>query len=255
MTTNSLFDLSGKVAVVTGASKGIGKDVAVYLSESGADMVLIARDQQELESVADTIEKRGRKALPIAYDLADVSGLDSITDRILRHYGHIDILFNNAGTNIPKPALDVTEEDWDTVLGLNLKSAFFMTQSVGRHMVSRKKGKIINMSSQMALVGYQNRSAYAASKAGLSQLTRQLAIEWAPYHINVNAVAPTFVETPLTRPMLENEAFRQEVINRIPLGRVGKTEDLFGAVLYLASEASDMVTGQTLVVDGGWTVW
>lgn len=252
---NSLFDLSGKVAVITGASKGIGKDIAGLLAESGADTVLIARNKQELETTADEIATHGRKVLPISYDLTDVQGIPAMVERIMAECGQIDILVNNAGINIPKPALEVTEQDWDTVMDLNLKSAFFLSQAVGRHMINQRRGKIINMSSQMALVGYYKRSAYSSSKGGLTQLTKALAIEWASYQINVNAVAPTFIETPMTRPMFEDQQFKQEVLSRIPLGRLAKTEDLFGAILYLASSASDMVTGQTLVVDGGWTVW
>lgn len=252
----NLFDLSGKVAVITGGSKGIGKDIAAMLAGNGADVVIIARNQRELEEAAAEIRAAsGRKVLPISSDLTDVSAIPHVVEQIVSEFGQIDILVNNAGINIPKPALEVTEQDWDTVMDLNLKSVFFLSQAVGRHMIERRSGKIINMSSQMAFVGYYKRSAYSSSKGGVTQLTKALAIEWSSYQINVNAVAPTFIETPLTRPMLEDEQFKQDVLSRIPLGRLAKTEDLFGAVLYLASSASDMVTGQTLVVDGGWTVW
>ncbi len=252
----NLFDLSGKVAVITGGSKGIGKDIAGMLAEHGADIVLIARSEQELEQAAEEIRATsGRKVLPISSDLTDVSSIPHVVDRIVEEFGQINILVNNAGVNIPKPALEVTEQDWDTVMDLNLKSVFFLSQAVGRHMIERRSGKIINMSSQMAFVGYYKRSAYSSSKGGVTQLTKALAIEWSSYQVNVNAVAPTFIETPMTRPMLEDEQFKKDVLSRIPLGRLAKTKDLFGAVLYLASGASDMVTGQTLVVDGGWTVW
>jgi 2-deoxy-D-gluconate 3-dehydrogenase len=174
---------------------------------------------------------------------------------VYNHFGKIDILVNNAGLNVAKSAEELSPQDWDTVLDINLKSVFFMCQAAGKYMIDQKKGKIINMSSQMAFVGYYKRAAYSSSKGGLTQLTKALSIEWAPHQINVNAIAPTFIETPMTKSMFEDEKFKHEVISRIPLGRLAKTEDLFGGVLYLASHCSDMMTGQTLVVDGGWTVW
>jgi NAD(P)-dependent dehydrogenase (short-subunit alcohol dehydrogenase family) len=253
--TDRFFDLRGKVAIVTGASKGIGKELSIMLAKAGADLALIARNKEELAGVASEIEQLGGKALPVSFDLLDVENIPDMVSEIHNHFGKIDILINNAGTNIPKPALEVKIDDWDRVMDINLRSVFFLTQAVGRYMADQKKGKIVNMSSQMALVGYYKRAAYCASKGGLLQLTKALAIEWAEYKINVNSVAPTFIETPMTKPMFEDKAFYNEVISRIPLGRLGKVEDLYGAVLFLSSESSDMVTGQTLTVDGGWTVW
>ena len=164
-----------------------------------------------------------------------------------------DILVNNAGINIPKPALEVTEEDWRRVIDSNLTGLFFCCQAVGRIMVNQKSGKIINISSQTGTVAIQWRAAYCSSKAGVNLLTKELALEWGPHNVNVNAVAPTFIETPMTRPMLENQAFREMVLSKILLGRVGQPKDVLGAVIYLASEASDLVTGHVLLVDGGWT--
>lgn len=250
-----LFSLEGQAAIVTGASKGIGRKIAVALARAGADVAVVARSGNELAEVADEIGRLGRKVLAVPMDLFRVQDIPGKVDAIHDHFGKIDILINNAGMNIRKPALDVTEDDWDQVLDLNLKSAFFMSQAVARRMIPLGRGKIVNMSSQLALVGHYDRAAYCASKGGLSQLTRALAIEWAQYRINVNAIAPTFTETPLTKTMLENRDFREEVVSRIPLGRLGTEDDLLGATLYLSSAASDLVTGQTLVVDGGWTVW
>jgi 2-deoxy-D-gluconate 3-dehydrogenase len=250
-----LFSLEGKTAIVTGASKGIGKSIAVALARAGADVAVAARSEKELAEVADEISKLGRKVLAVPMDLFQVQDIPEKVEAIHNHFGKIDILVNNAGMNITKPALEVTEEDWDKVLDLNLKSAFFMSQAVSRYMIERSQGKIINMSSQMAFVGYYKRAAYCSSKGGLTQLTRALAIEWAKYRINVNAIAPTFIETPMTRPMFEDKNFLDDVLSRIPLGRLGKESDLLGAVIFLSSDASDLVTGHTLTVDGGWTVW
>lgn len=252
---SKLFDLSGKIAVITGASKGLGKDIAKLLATAGSRVAIVARDKEKLEAAAHELEIEGYDVLPLVCDLSKVEGIPMIMKQVYDHFGQIDILINNAGLNIPKPAEEVTEKDWDAILDINLKSAFFCSQAAGRYMVQRNQGKIVNVSSQMAFVGYYNRSAYCASKGGLTQMTRALAIEWAKHRINVNAIAPTFIETPMTESMFCDPDFREEVISRIPLGRLAKVEDLYGAMLYLSSHASDMVTGQTIVVDGGWTVW
>ncbi|WP_080848761.1 SDR family NAD(P)-dependent oxidoreductase [Cytobacillus gottheilii] len=250
-----LFGLDGKVAIVTGASKGIGKEVAIALAKAGAHVALIARNEHELNEVAKEINQTGKKALSVPMDLLDVDGMAGKVEEIYNYFGRIDILVNNAGINIPKSAMEVTEEDWDKVLDINLKSVFFLCKNVAKYMIPSREGKIINMSSQMAFVGYYKRTAYSSSKGGLLQLTRSLAIDWSKYNIKVNSIAPTFIETPMTKPMFEDKAFLEDVLNRIPLGRLGKTEDLFGAIIYLSSSASDMVTGHTIMVDGGWTVW
>jgi 2-deoxy-D-gluconate 3-dehydrogenase len=175
-------------------------------------------------------------------------------DRALAELGRIDVLVNNAGLNVPRLAVDVTEEDWDRVLDVDLKGVFFTTQAVAKKsMIPRGGGKIVNIASIMGVVGYSYRAAYCSAKAGLVNLTRVLAFEWARHGITANAVAPTFVETPLTRPMFEDAAFKEDVLRRIPLGRLGTPEDIAGAVVYLASPAADLVTGHTLLVDGGWT--
>nr|WP_303968615.1 glucose 1-dehydrogenase [Sporosarcina ureae] len=251
----SIFNLTGKVAVVTGASKGIGRDISLLLAEAGVDLAIIARSKNELDELSQEIQAKGRRVLPVSADLMDISSIPNIVDQIIRKYGRIDILINNAGINIPKPALETTEQDWDMVTDLNVKSLFFLTKEVGKHMCKQESGKVVNITSQMAFVGYYDRSVYCASKGSVTQMMKALAIEWAPHQINVNAVAPTFIETPMTKKMFQDPAFKEEVMSRIPLGRLAKSEDLFGAILYLSSGASDMVTGHTVVVDGGWTVW
>ncbi|WP_311200368.1 SDR family NAD(P)-dependent oxidoreductase [Oceanobacillus kimchii] len=252
---SKLFDLTGKTAIVTGAGKGIGRSIALMLAANGADVALMARNEDELSDVAKEIETIGQKALPIPVDLTNINEIQGVVDHVHQHFGKIDILINNAGMNIPKPAEEVTEEDWDRINDINVKGLFFISQAVGKYMKEAGKGKIINVSSQMAFVGYYKRSVYASTKGAITQMTKSLSIEWAKHNINVNAIAPTFIETPMTKAMLDDEDFKEDVLNRIPLGRLAKEEDLFGAFVYLASNASDMVTGQTVVVDGGWTVW
>jgi 2-deoxy-D-gluconate 3-dehydrogenase len=249
----SEFDLSGKVAIVTGAGRGMGFHIALALAKYGADIVVCSRTVPELKRVGAEIEKIGRRALVHEMDVTNISEIHTMVERAVNAFGHIDILVNNAGVNITQWAVDVTEETWDRVLDTNLKALFFCAQAVGRVMIRQKKGKIINISSQTGTVAIPQRAAYCSSKGGVNQLTKLLAIEWAQYNINVNAIAPTFIETPFTKPMFEKEGFREYVLGNIPLGRVGKPEDVTGAVIYLASEASNLVTGHILLVDGGWT--
>lgn len=255
MNRTSLFSVSGKVAVVTGASQGIGRGMAKFLAQEGAKTVLLARNGDKLNALHRELSEQGLTSLPIPCDLMKLEDIRAAMEKAAERFGTIDILVNNAGTNIPKPAEEVTEEDWDRVLDLNVKSAFFCCQAAGAYMRKQQYGKIINITSQMAFVGYFKRSAYCTSKGGLTQMTRALAIEWARHRINVNAIAPTFIETPLTETMFADPEFKAEVFSRIPLGRLATEEDLYGALLFLSSRASDMVTGQTILVDGGWTVW
>jgi NAD(P)-dependent dehydrogenase (short-subunit alcohol dehydrogenase family) len=247
------FDLSGKVAIVTGAGRGMGYHIALALAKYGADLVICSRTLSELERVEAEIKKLGRRVLIQQMDVTKIPEIYAMVEQSVRAFGHIDILVNNAGINITQWAVDVTEEAWDRVVDTNLKALFFCAQAVGRVMIQQKKGKIINISSQTGTVAIPQRAAYCSSKGGVNQLTKLLAIEWGTYNINVNAVAPTFVETPFTRPMFEKEGFREYVLGNIPLGRVGQPEDIIGAVIYLASEASNLVTGHILLIDGGWT--
>ena len=249
----SEFDLSGKVAIVTGAGRGMGYHMAVALARYGADVTLCSRTVSELEALGREIEKIGRRALIQRVDVTKISEINAMVDATVKTFGHIDILVNNAGLNIPQWAEEVTEEAWDRVFDINLKGAFFCAQAVGKVMIRQKKGKIINISSQSGSVGLIMRSAYCASKGGLNLLTKVLALEWGKHNILVNAIAPTFLETPMTKPMLEKKEFHDYVMGNIVLGRLAKVEDVTGAVIYLASEASNMVTGHVLLIDGGWT--
>ena len=248
----SEFDLSGKVALITGAARGMGRQFALTLAKYGADVVacdILA----ELGTIKPDIEKLGRRALIQKTDLYKIPEIQTMVNEAVRVFGRIDILINNAGINIPQWATEVTEEAWDRVINLNLKGLFFCCQAVGKVMIKQRKGKIINVSSTMGSVGLERRASYSSSKAGVNLLTKVLAIEWAPYQINVNAIAPTFVETPLTKPMFEEKGFRDSVLGKIPMGRVAQTKDITGEIIYLASEASNMVTGHVLLIDGGWT--
>jgi 2-deoxy-D-gluconate 3-dehydrogenase len=247
------FDLDGKVAIVTGAGRGMGYQIALALARYGSDLVICSRTESELESAAVEIERSGRRVLIQKMDIQNISDIDAMVRAAEDTFGRIDILINNAGINIPQPAEDVTEESWDAVMNTNVKGLFFCAQAVGRVMIRQKKGKIINISSQAGEVGIPQRAAYCSSKGAVNQLTKVLAIEWAQHHINVNAIGPTFIETPFTKPMFEKPGFQDFVLSKIPWGRVGKPEDVIGAVIFLASDASDLVTGHNLLIDGGWT--
>jgi NAD(P)-dependent dehydrogenase (short-subunit alcohol dehydrogenase family) len=247
------FDLSGKVAIVTGAGRGMGRYMALDLARYGADMVLCSRTLSELEQVGGEVETLGRKALVVQTDVGQIAEIERMTAMAVERFGRIDILVNNAGMNVPQWAEEVTEEAWDRVMNVNVKGVFFCAQTIGKVMIRQKKGKIINISSQSGSVGLIKRSAYCSSKGAVNQLTRVLALEWGKHNICVNALAPTFVETPMTRPMLQEKSFREYVMGNILLGRLCKPEDLTGGLIFLASDASDMVTGHILHIDGGWT--
>ena len=253
MQTNNEFDLSEKIAVVTGAGRGLGHDISLALARYGAHVVACSRTESELETVAEKIKAMGRQAIPVPMDVSDIRSIRPMVDRAVEAFGRIDILVNNAGINRPQRAEDVTEDNWDQVMSTNLKGLFFCAQAVGLVMISQKKGKIINISSDAGTVGIPGRAAYCASKGGANLVTKVLAIEWAQHHINVNAIAPAFIETPLTEPMLKDPAFNKYVLENTPLGRVGKPKDVSSATVFLASEASDYMTGHTLLIDGGWT--
>jgi NAD(P)-dependent dehydrogenase (short-subunit alcohol dehydrogenase family) len=241
--------LDSKVALVTGASRGLGAGIAAALKEAGATVVGTSRKQGSAEQVAERLD-----SVPVAMDVSDVASVRDGVDRVASELGRLDILVNNAGLNIPQAVFDVDEESWDAVLDANLKGTFFCAQAAARHMADRG-GRIINVASQAGVVGIEERSAYGASKAGAILLTKVLAIELAQHGITVNAVAPTFIATELTRTTLENPAWRERILSRIPLGRVGEPEDVAAATVYLASPAAALVTGHTLMVDGGWTAW
>jgi len=250
------FRLDGRIAVVTGAGGGMGRVFAAALAQEGADVVIaeLPGKEEAAEAAAAEVRRAGRRAMVVALDVTQPSSSQKMVERVANEWGSIDILVNNAGMNIRQFAVDVTEDAWDRIVDANQKGVFFCSQAVGRHMIERGKGgKIINIASQMGLVGDFQRVTYCATKAAVISLTRVLALEWAPHRINVNAIAPTYVRTPLVEALLKDEAFRESVIRRIPLGRVAEPEDVAGAVVFLAGAASDFITGHTLVVDGGWT--
>ena len=252
--TGLQVNLDGKISLITGAGRGIGRAVALNLARAGSDTALVARSEAELNSVAQEIENLGRRAAVFAADLTQTQQLAHVTEKISRTMGGIDILVNNAGTNIPQDSLEVTEEAWDTIMNINLKAAFFLAQAVGRVMIAQGRGgRIINMTSQTGSVALAKRAAYCASKAGLNLVTKVLAMDWASHEILVNAVAPTFIETEMTKPFLADPTFRQYALTKNLLKRFGTPDDVAGAVLYLASPAANLVTGHVLLVDAGWT--
>ena len=244
------FRLDGKRALVTGAGRGIGLAAAAALAQAGADVTLAARTKSEIDEAAAAIRAHGEQAEPLVLDVTDVAA----ARRAVGAAAPFQILVNNAGMNRPAPLPDVTVEDFDAIFALNVRAAYFMAQAVARRLVEAKlPGSIINISSQMGHVGAARRSVYCASKHAMEGFTKAMAIELAPHAIRVNTLGPTFVETPLTRPFFANESFRKEVLSKIKLGRLGQVEDLTGAIVFLASDASALMTGSSLVVDGGWT--
>jgi len=248
------FDLTGKIAVVTGAGRGIGRACAVALSQAGADVALVARTRNELDAVSKEISGIGRIAIVRPQDVTRVEELQDLMEEIASAMGGLDILVNNAGINIPQEAIEVTPKAWDQILDINLKAAFFTAQAVGRVMIQRGQGgRIINMTSQTGSVALVKRSAYCASKAGLNLITKVLALEWAKHNILVNAVAPTFIQTEFSSGFLADPVFREYALSKNLLQRFGTSEDVTGAVLYLASSAASIVTGSVLAVDAGWT--
>jgi NAD(P)-dependent dehydrogenase (short-subunit alcohol dehydrogenase family) len=247
------FDLEGQVALVTGAARGIGRACAIALAQAGADVALGFRDLAADGALPAIIEGLGRKALPLQLDVTRRTEIEAAVERALAHFGRIDVLVNNAGIGPPRPAEDVTEEDFDRTLAVNLKGTFFVSQAVGRAMLPRRSGRIVNLSSQAGFVALPTESVYCMTKAAIAHLTKCLAVEWGPHGIQVNAVAPTFIRTPGTVKWLADESFRQDLLSRIPLGRVGDPVDVAGAVVFLASPAAAMITGATLLIDGGWT--
>ena len=249
MTAAKKYDLSGQLALVTGAGRGIGKACARSLASAGADVVLTARSVKQLENVQNEITSSGGKA---SIHVADLLKIESIQE--LKKLGPFNILVNNAGNNIPEHFCDVTEDSFDKVIQLNVKSAFFVAQAIAQGMVeSGIKGSIIHISSQMGIVGGKKRTVYCASKHAMEGFSKSMALDLAENGIRVNTVCPTFVETELTRPFMAEKEFKDYVLSRIPLGHVGQTEDVADAVLFLASEMSKMVTGSAIKVDGGWT--
>jgi NAD(P)-dependent dehydrogenase (short-subunit alcohol dehydrogenase family) len=242
--------LDGKRALVTGGGRGIGLAAASALAEAGAHVTLAARTKAEVEAAAAAIRARGDQADALVLDVTDIE----VARRALAEAKPFQILINNAGMNRPAYLADVTVEDFDTIFALNVRAAFFMAQAVAARLIEAKlPGSIVNISSQMGHVGAARRTVYCASKHAMEGFTKAMAIELAPHNIRVNSLGPTFLETPMTRPFFENKAFRDEVLAKIKLGRLGQLDEITGAIVFLASDASSLMTGSALVLDGGWT--
>jgi len=250
LTNTPSFRLDGMRALVTGAGRGIGLTAAAALADAGAHVTLAARTSSEIEEAAAAIRARGQSADALTLDVTDIKGVR----QALAARAPYQVLVNNAGMNRPAPLIEVKLEDFDAIMGLNVRAAFFVAQTVARRLIEeRLPGSIINISSQMGHVGAARRTVYCASKHAMEGFTKAMAIELAPHNIRVNSLGPTFLETPMTRPFFENKAFRDEVLGKIKLGRLGQLEELTGAIVFLAGKASSLMTGSALVLDGGWT--
>lgn len=249
-----LFDLSGKVALVTGASRGLGLQFAHVLADAGADVAITSRTLDSLESVAQELRAKGRRVAAVELNLRDQASIERAVADVLTQLGQIDILVNNAGCNIRKRATDVSWDDWNTVLETNLRGTFFVAQAVARHMISRRSGRIVNIGSVTAVAGYAGLGPYGASRGGVKQLTMSLAHDWGEYGITVNCLAPGWFKTQQNRVMYDDARWVEYLCERIPLGRPGAAGDLDGPLLLLASDAGRYITGQTLLVDGGISV-
>jgi 2-deoxy-D-gluconate 3-dehydrogenase len=250
------FSLKGKSGIVTGGGTGLGKGMAAALAQAGGAVLLVGRRMDVLEKAAKELGKQGAPVIPFSADLSKMGDLPKIVDKAVKEFGKVDFLINNAGTIRRAPCEDFTEADWDLVLETNLKGPFFLAQAVARTMIAAgRPGAIVNTSSLIAFIGGKTIPAYAASKGGLNQATKTMANDWAKYGIRVNAIAPGYFITDVTKALQKNKERYTEIVSRIPLGRWGNPEELGGMALYLVSDASSYVTGQTFVVDGGWLAY
>lgn len=254
MSTPSLFDLAGKIALVTGASRGLGRTFALALARAGADVAITSRTLSSLDGTQRDVEALGRRCFATVLDVRAHESIQTAVAAVHAHFGRIDILVNNAGCNIRKPALDVTWEDWNTILDTNLRGPFFVAQAVARRMVAQRYGRIVNLGSVTSVAGYAGLGPYGASRGGTRQLTMSLADDWGPHGITVNCLAPGWFKTAQNAVMYENAEWVSYLVDKIPLRRPGHPDDLEGAVVFLASDASAYITGQTLLIDGGISV-
>lgn len=255
MSAAGAWDLSGRVVLVTGAGKGLGRGAALKLAAAGAQVLLVSRTAADLDAVAAEIEAAGGLAEPCVGDVTDPDELEAVVRRA-EELGVLRGCVCGAGTNITGPAVDYALDDWDALFAINVRATFTTARAVGASMLRRGvDGSIVTLSSQMGTVGFPGRVAYCATKHAVEGMTKALAVEWAAEGVRVNAVAPTFVDTPMTRPMFEDESFRAEVMRRLPTGRLATIEEVSDAILYLSCDASRSVTGHVLRVDGGWTAW
>jgi NAD(P)-dependent dehydrogenase (short-subunit alcohol dehydrogenase family) len=250
---NKLFDLTGKVAIVTGASRGLGQYFSRALAGAGADLVITSRKRESLDAFNREIESLGRRVLPLPLDVREYDSIQQMVETSFEHYGKIDILVNNAGCNVRKPSAEVSWDDWNLVLDTNLRGTFFVAQAVAKKMIPRQYGRIINIGSVTSVFGYAGLAPYCASRGGVKQLTMSLADDWGRFGITVNCLAPGWFKTEQTKVLYENKEWVDYLVDRIPLKRPGTPHDLDGAVVFLASDAAEYLTGQTLLIDGGIT--
>ena len=248
-----IFDLTGQVAIVTGAARGIGKAIALGFAHFGADIVVVDILEKEAKEIAAEIKKMGRESLGIKMDVTKKKDIDNVVKQTMKKFGKIDVLVNNAGILKMGPPEAITEKDWDLVMNVNLKGYFLCAQAIGREMIKRKQGKIINIASIAGKIAFSQAAAYNSSKGGVILLTESLADDWAKYNIRVNAIAPGIVKTHMTKDMLKQKQFQEMVKAKCPLGRAANPEEIVGAVIFLASDASSYVTGEVIDIDGGWT--
>ena len=248
-----MFDLTGKTAIVTGASRGLGQYFGRALARAGADLVVTSRQAENLGEFQKEIELLGRKALPLALDVRDYDSIQQMVENASKHYGHIDILVNNAGCNVRKPSTEVSWDDWNLVLNTNLRGTFFVAQAVAKKMIPRQYGRIINIGSVTSVFGYAGLAPYCASRGGVKQLTMSLADDWGEFGLTVNCLAPGWFKTEQTRALYEDQSWVDYLVDRIPLKRPGTPHDLDGAIVFLASDAAEYLTGQTMLIDGGIT--
>ncbi|MFZ5631337.1 MAG: SDR family NAD(P)-dependent oxidoreductase [Bacillota bacterium] len=245
--------LKDKVAIITGATRGLGRSIAKAYARAGGSVVITSRSQADCDRVAEHLTGLGGDVLPVSADVSDTGSINKLVDQVMSHFGKIDILVNNAGTTVTKKSEELAESDWDRVINTNLKGVFLCTRAVAVKMIPRKRGKIINIASVLGLTGERQVLPYCAAKGGVVQMTRALALEWSKYNIQVNSICPGYIRTSMNEAELSNEKIYNHVIGKIPMRRLGRPEDVTGVALLLASEASDYITGQMLVVDGGWT--
>lgn len=249
------FSLKGKTSMVTGSSKGLGRTAALALAKAGSDIAVCGRNQSDIDSVVNEIRDLGRKAAGFVFDVTNKDSIQGAATSILSDFGHIDVLFNNAGTNYRVPVLEYPEEQWDLIISTNLKAYYLVAQAVVPQMIERGYGKVINMSSILGHIALPNQLAYASAKGGVEQMTKVMALEWAKLGVRVNAIAPTYFETEMVSQIREDKERMTFINDRTPMGRWGHLEEIEGVVIFLASAASDFITGQSLIIDGGWTAW
>ena len=247
------IDVKNKSVIVTGSTKGIGKAIAEAFAEAGANLTIVSRNQDDCDRIAGELSgKYGVKALPVSGDITKIVNIENIVEKTAEEFGSVDVLVNNAGSAVTKASVDLTEEDWDSVIAIDLKAVFFCSQIAGRKMIEQKKGKIISIGSALGFIGEKRLLPYCCAKGGVLQMTKTLGIEWARYNVQVNVVCPGYVITDLNRDLLTDEKISTRLLSHIPMRRFGETVEVAEAVVFLASDASNYMTGQSIILDGGW---